>query len=174
MGSCHACNGSHLVKDCEESICKRCKPNLDNHTPVRYPRKRPPKRQQKSNPSYTNNSNRDQSNGHNDPSLQLSVSTSKPDHIADLLEATGKVTRYFKKSHKHNNQTNTDSHHPLQTTTMQFTQINRNVSHITLVIKLMKLLEKHVHVQTQNQNLKILQTSMTQTVLTATMTLHQT
>ena len=31
MGPCHACNGQHLVKDCEESICKRCKPNLDSH-----------------------------------------------------------------------------------------------------------------------------------------------
>ena len=40
MGPCHACNGSHPVKDCEESICNRCKPNLDNHTPARCPRKK--------------------------------------------------------------------------------------------------------------------------------------
>ena len=46
-GPCHACNGPHLVKDCNESICNRCKPNLDNHTPDIYPRRIPPDRQQK-------------------------------------------------------------------------------------------------------------------------------
>ena len=45
MGPCYACNGPYLVKDCEESICKRCKPNVDIHTPARCPRKRPPNRQ---------------------------------------------------------------------------------------------------------------------------------
>ena len=42
MGPCHACNGPHLVQDCEESICKRCKPNLDNHTPAICPRQETP------------------------------------------------------------------------------------------------------------------------------------
>ena len=37
----HAFNGPHLIKDCNESICNRCKPNLDNHTPVKCLRKRP-------------------------------------------------------------------------------------------------------------------------------------
>ena len=46
MGPCHACNGPHLVKDCNESICNRCRPNLDNHTPAKCPRKRPTNRQQ--------------------------------------------------------------------------------------------------------------------------------
>ena len=40
-GPCHGCNGPHLIKDCEDSVCKRCKPNLDNHAPARCPRKRP-------------------------------------------------------------------------------------------------------------------------------------
>ena len=84
MVPCHACIGPNLVKDCEGSMCKRCKPNLDSHTPVRCPRKRPPSRLQKSNPPYTKNNTRNQYNGHNDPNLQLSISTSRPDHIAEL------------------------------------------------------------------------------------------
>ena len=38
--------------------------------------------------------------GHNDPALQLSVSTTKPDHISEHLEVTRKMTRYFKKIYK--------------------------------------------------------------------------
>ena len=115
MGPCHACNGPHFIKDCNESICNRCKPNLDNHAPAKYPRKRAFNRQQKSNPSYyNNNSIRNQSNGPNDPDVQLSISTSKLDNIAELLEATRKMTKYFKTSYKHNktHHSNTDSHHP--------------------------------------------------------------
>ena len=29
IGPCHACNGSHLIKNGNESKCNRCKPNLD-------------------------------------------------------------------------------------------------------------------------------------------------
>ena len=100
MGPCHICNGPHFIKYCNESICNRCKPNLDNHTPAECPRKRPLNRQLKSNPSYNNNNSiRNQSNGHNDPNVQLSISTSNPDHMAELLEATRKMTRYSKKSY---------------------------------------------------------------------------
>ena len=56
MGSCHACSSPHLVRNCNESICNRCRPNLDNHTPAKCIRKRPLNRQQKSNPPYSNNS----------------------------------------------------------------------------------------------------------------------
>ena len=45
---------------------------------------------------------RNKSDGHNEPNLQLSISTSKLDHMAELLEATSKMTKYFKKSYKHN------------------------------------------------------------------------
>ena len=104
----------HLNTDCEDSMCKRCKTNLDSHTPARCPKKRPPSRQQKSNPPYTNNNTRNPSNGHNDPQLQLSICTIKLNHIAELIEATRKMTRYFKKSYKHNksHHTSTNSHHP--------------------------------------------------------------
>ena len=44
-----------------------------------------------------------QPNGHNDPNLQLSISRSKLDHISELLEATKKMMRYFKKSYESNN-----------------------------------------------------------------------
>ena len=43
--------------------------------------------------------------------MQLPVSTSKPDHIAELLEATKKMTKYFKKSNK-THCDSTDSNHP--------------------------------------------------------------
>ena len=114
MGPCHAHNSPHLVRDCNESICSRCRPNLDKHTPAKCIRKRLPNRQQKSNPFYNNTSIRNQSNGHNDPNVQLSVFISKPDHIAELLEATKKMASYFKKSYKHNetHHNSTDSHHP--------------------------------------------------------------
>ena len=74
---------ANTLKDCEDSLCKRCKPNLDNHAPARCSRKRPPNRQQWFNPYYNNNPTRNNPNSHNDPNLQLSISTSKPDHIAE-------------------------------------------------------------------------------------------
>ena len=114
MGPCHACSSPHLVRDCNESICNRFRPNLDNHTPAKCIRKRPPNRQQNSKPSYNNNSIRSQFNGHNDPNVQLSDSTCKLDHITELLEATKKMTKYFKKSYKHNktHHDGTNNHHP--------------------------------------------------------------
>ena len=47
--------------------------------------------------------------------MQLSISKSKLDHIAELLEATRKLTWYFKRSYKHNRtlHNSTDSHHPI-------------------------------------------------------------
>ena len=62
----------------------------------------------------------------------------------------------------------------VQTTTMQFTQTYTNAGHATLMIKLMKLLVKHVHLKTQNQILNILKTPVTLKVLVVTLTLHQT
>ena len=113
-GPFHGYNSSHLKKDCEDLVCKRCKPNSDNHSPARSPRKRPPNRQQQFNPSYNNNPIWNKPKGNNDPNLQLSISTSKSDHIAELLEATKRMTRYFKKSYKHNKSHNTsnDNHYP--------------------------------------------------------------
>ena len=99
------------------------------------PRKRPLNRQLKSNPSYNNNSSiRNQSNGHNDPNVQLTISTSTPDHIAELLEATRKMTRYFKKSYRQNKHTivSLTVTTQVQTATIYFTQTNTNaVSHNT-------------------------------------------
>ena len=116
-GLCHGCSGSCLIKDCKDSVCKRCRPNLDNHAPARCPRKRSPNRQQWLNPSYSNNPPRHQPNGHNDPNLQLCISKSKPDHIEELLETTKKMTRYFKKSYKSNKSqhTNNNNNYPCRT-----------------------------------------------------------
>ena len=88
MGPCHACSGLHLVGDRNESMCNRCRPNLDNHTPDKCLKKRAPKRQKKSNPPFNNNSIRSQLNGHSDRNVQLSVSNNKLDNIPRLLEAT--------------------------------------------------------------------------------------
>ena len=41
IGPCHACNNPHLIKDCEDSVCKRYRPNLDNHAPARCQEKTP-------------------------------------------------------------------------------------------------------------------------------------
>ena len=113
MGPWHACCGPHLARDCNESIYNRCRPNLDSHASAKCIRKIPPSRYQKSNPVYNSNSIRSQYNGHNDPNIQLSVSTSKSDHITKLLEATKKMTKHFKKPYKYNktHHNSTDSHH---------------------------------------------------------------
>ena len=77
-------------------------PNLDNHTPSKCPRKFPINEQQGSNPFHnTDNSNRNKISRHIKPNLQLSASNKKPDHMAELLEATRKMTKYFKRSYKH-------------------------------------------------------------------------
>ena len=49
----------------------------------------------------------------------MTVSTSKPDHVDELLEATRKMTRYFKKSYRQNR-----SHH--STTDTQYLSTNNN------------------------------------------------
>ena len=174
MEPCHACNGPHLVWYCNESICNWCRPNLDSHTPAKYTRKRPLDRQQKPVPSYNNNSTRSQSNGHYDPNVQLSVSTSKPDHITKLLEATKKMTKYFKKSYKHNKHTMTvlTVTTLVATSTTQLIQTNTNTNLMKQMIKYMKLLVKHIHLKLLNHNPKI-RTLMTSTVWIVTLTLLQ-
>ena len=112
---------------------------------------------------------RSQFNGHYEPNIQLSVSTSKPDHIAKLLEAIKKMTEYFKKTH-HNSMTVTT---PVQTSTTQLIQTYTNANLTTQVIMLMKLLVKHIHLKTLNQKLKI-KTPMILTVWIVTLTPLQT
>ena len=114
IGPCHACSGLYLVWDCNESICNWCRPNLDSHMPAKCIIRKPPNRQQHTAPSWNHSNNiRSQSNSHYDPNLQLSVTTSKPDHITELLEATKEMTKHFKKWYKHNksNHDSTDSNH---------------------------------------------------------------
>ena len=91
----HACNSPHLVQDCNESICNWLRPDLDSHTPAKCISRRLPNRQQNTTPSCNHNNIRSQSNSHYDCSVQLSVTTGKPDHIAKLLEATKKMTKFF-------------------------------------------------------------------------------
>ena len=123
MGPSHACNGPHLVKNCSESICGKCKPNLDKHAPDTCPRKHPLSKNQNSSRSYNNNnSNRTKINNYTKPNLQLSVSTNKPDHMAELLEPTRKMTKYLKKSFKHNKPHSIVNSNPTRST-------NHNSSH---------------------------------------------
>ena len=103
IGPCHTCNGPHLIKYCNKSIHGRCKPNLDKHTPARCPRKCPfNKHYSSSTPHSNDNSSRTKINNYTEPNLQLSVSTNKPHHMAKLLDATRKMTKYFIKLVKHN------------------------------------------------------------------------
>ena len=133
MGPYHACNGPHLIKDCNESTCGRCKLNLDNHTPSKCSRKFPFNRQQSSNPSHnTSNSNRNQINNHTEPNLQLSISTKKPNHMVELLEATRKMAKYFKTSYKHSKPHLSDNTncHIIKIIIAHLTQTHKCKSHI--------------------------------------------
>ena len=49
-----------------------------------------PTKQRCQNPSYSNSPLRNQPNSHNDPNLQLSISTGKPDHMSKPLGAIKK------------------------------------------------------------------------------------
>ena len=51
-----------------------------------------------------NNNNRHKINQHTKPNLQPLVSTNKPEQMAELLEATRNMTKYFKRMFKHNPQ----------------------------------------------------------------------
>ena len=94
-------------------VCKWCKPNLDNHAPPRCSNREPPTKEHCLTYQYDTSHHRNWSNGHSYPVLQLFVSTTKPDHISELLEATREMTRYFKKSYKNgkSHQVNTDNNH---------------------------------------------------------------
>ena len=60
------------------------------------PRKCPFNKQQSSKPFHNNyNSNRNKVTNHTKPNLQLSISTNKPDYMAELLEATRKMKKIF-------------------------------------------------------------------------------
>ena len=168
MGSSHACSGPHLVRDCNESICSRCRPNhAYNHTPAKCIRKRTPNRQKNSHPSYNHNNIRSQSNGHNDPNVQLTVS--------ELLEATKKMTKYFKKSCNDNktHHNNTDSHHP-STNHYNATHSDKHKcrSHNTCD-QVNEIIGQTWASKTPSQNLKTLKTPMTLTVQIVTLTFHQ-
>ena len=102
IGPCHGCSGPHLIKDHENSVCKRCKQNLDNHVLARCTKRKSPTKEHWPNLLYNISPLKNQPNGHNDPNLKCSVSTSKADHISELLEATKKMTKYFKWSYKNN------------------------------------------------------------------------
>ena len=95
-------------------MCLRCKPNFDNHTPSKCPR-RCYSNKQLGHRTFNNknNGNGHKINQHTEPNLQLSVLSSKPDQMAELLEATRKMTTYFKRSVKHN------SSHPNKTSNYQ-------------------------------------------------------
>ena len=139
-GPCHGCNGPYLIEDCRGSVCKRCKPNLYNHGQARYSRKWSPNRQHWLNHSFNNYPTRNQSNSHSDPNLQLYISTSKPDHISELLEAIKKWLHTLK------SQINITDHTilimiiitPVQVIIAHFTQTDTHVSHVTLMTRLTK------------------------------------
>ena len=98
---CHACNVPYFIKDCNEVVCLRCKPKLDNHSPAKYPRKHPSSHPVNNNTPYRHNTRKThEASNYTEPNLQLSVSTSKPDQMTKLLETTRRMTQYIKKSIK--------------------------------------------------------------------------
>ena len=71
-GPCHACNGPHFIKDCDKVICLRCKPNLNNHSPAKCPRKHPSSHAMNNNSPYRHNTrNIHEANNYPEPNLQL-------------------------------------------------------------------------------------------------------
>ena len=117
---CHTCNGPHFMKDCDETTCLRCRPNFDDHAPLsKCPRKcHPNKHLGHNNFNNNNKGNRQNINQHTEPNIQLPVLTNKPDQMAELLETTRKMTKYFKRSLKHNSlYYNNTSNHQSNTST---------------------------------------------------------
>ena len=80
------------------------------------------------NTPYKNNTrNTHETNSHTEPSLQLSVSTNKPDQMAKLLETTKKMTKYFKRPLKHiPMHTNTNDYYQNKVAHLTLTNINTN------------------------------------------------
>ena len=98
---CHVCNGPHFIKDCNETICLKCTPNNNIHTLSKCPRRHPSNQQFNNSTSHNHTStNTLDANNYTEPNLQLSVSTNKLDQMAELLEATKQMMKYFKKSLK--------------------------------------------------------------------------
>ena len=97
--TCNTCNGPQFIKDCKETMCLRCKPNFNNYTPSKCPKKYHSNKQLGHNTfNNNNNGNGHKINQHIEPNLQLSVSTNKPDQMTELLEATRKMKTYFKRT----------------------------------------------------------------------------
>ena len=157
IGHCHACNGPHLIKGCNKSTCGRCKPNLDNHTPSTCPRKCPFNKQQSCNPFHNNdNSNRNKL-----------LTTPNQTYNFLSLEATRKMTKYFKGSYKHSKSHPSDSSN-CHSSTNHFSNFhpNTNANHAITMMKT-KLLIRHTYLITHHQNPKIVKNTMTQRVLIA-------
>ena len=151
-------------------MCARCKPTLNKHTPDRCCRKCPFSKHQNSSSSYnSNNSNRTKISNCTEPNLQLSVSTNRPDHIAELLQAEGKMTIYLKRLFKHNKPQSIDNNNPIASTNHHKNPNSGNIStnHEITVMKSMKLLTQHTYLTPHFQNLKITNSTMTQTALIA-------
>ena len=137
-GPCHGCSVPHLIRDCKNSVCKRCKPDVDNHVPVQCP-KHVLCQTTMVQFLIQQQPHRNWFIGHNDPALQFVISTSSPDHISELLEAT-KMTKYFKKSYKGANHTllimiiTT----PINLRVVHIIWTNMSAKHITIMKRLMK------------------------------------
>ena len=70
-------------------------------------------------------------NQHTEPNLQHSVLTNKPDQMAELLEATRKMTKYFIWSLKHNPSHSSNTNNCAKLTQVHLTQTSINVNLIT-------------------------------------------
>ena len=144
---------------------------------ITCPRKWLFNRQQRSNPLYnTNNNARNQPNGHNDPNLQLAISTSKPDYMVELLEATRKMTRYFKKSYKHSktHPSGTDSQHP---STNHYNKVHldkHKCKSCNTSDEVNEIIGQACASKTKYQNPKVLKTPMTPTIWIASLSFLQT
>ena len=81
------------------------------------------------------------SRGQNDSAVQLSVSTTQPDQISELLEATRKMTGYLKKSYKNGRSYQNNGEKKtvcINPRAIQISQTNISAKHTAMPTRLMK------------------------------------
>ena len=148
---------SHLIRNCEDFVCKKCKSNQDNHAPARYPSSQLPAKQQCVTDQYDTSPHINWSNSNSDPTPRFSVSTTKPNHISELLEATRKLIRHFKKSYKngrsHQNNTDNNCLHKSQSNTNNTDKhVHRTHSNANQVNEITGQMHSHKGTKSETEN----------------------
>ena len=174
-GTCHTCNGPHFIKVCDDTICLKYKPNLNNHILSKCPRRHP------SNWPFIHNTlhnntirNTHETNSNAEPKLQLLVSTNKAEQMAELLEATKQMTKFFKRSLKHTPKHDNNNNHYEDKTNISHSdkykhkhcyhkdEVNKITSYTSIPAKWLS--KEHEVVEVKLSNVNMLLTSQLTTI----------